>query len=138
MRYAHLSGAGMRTTFIFTLALAAALAGPLPAGHAGPVPEAADKALGPAWMSALVDTDGRLIHGAGAVSSIHDGVSGSYKVTFARSLEGCTGSVTPWFENTFAASRLGLNRDATAVVLIQSSSGTLRQGPFQMLVFCHR
>lgn len=128
----------MRTTSIFTLALAAALAGPFPAGHAGPAPEAADKALGPAWMSAFVDTDGRLINGAGAVSSTHDSVSGGYQVTFARSLEGCVGSVTPWFENTLAASRLGLNRNATAFVLLQSPSGTVRQGPFQMLVFCHR
>lgn len=128
----------MRTTFIFTLALSAAIAGPLPAAHAGPDPEAADRSLGPALMSAFVDTDGTLLRGAGAVSASHDSVSGSYKVTFARSLHGCVGSVTPWFENTIAASRLGLNRDAIAFVLLQSPAGVSRQGPFQLLVFCDR
>ncbi len=132
----------MQSKLIPALVLCAALTAagsPALAGEARhqTAPEAADKALGPAIMSAAVAPDGSLIHGSGAVSAGYSGTTRAYTITFARPLAGCVSAVTPkalvltaTTESTFT--------DRAVQVVMQGSGGLSVQAGFEVMVFCGR
>ena len=66
------------------LILTAALAGPA----------AGARTTGPAVLSAVVNADGTLARGIGAVSAQQTGVDGEYRVTFGRDVSGCAYTAT--------------------------------------------
>ena len=53
------------------------------------VPAAAGQHAAPTVLSAVVNADGTLARGIGAVSSQQTGVDGEYRVTFTRDVSGC-------------------------------------------------
>lgn len=128
---------------IRSLALIAALSGlaalsaPGAPALAGKAPEAADKALGPAILSAAVAPDGSLIHGSGAVSAGYSGATRAYTITFERPLAGCVSAVTPK-ALVFAATTESTLTDRAVQVVMQGGSGLSVQAGFELIVFCGR
>lgn len=127
----------MRAGLMLALALAGALA-------AAPVAAAPDQTLGPALLSAVVDSDGSLARGAGAVSSARLG-TGQYEVIFNRDVRDCTYGATVGSAATGGlapsaaspARRLGQDNG----VFVRVSAGTTGNNidrPFHLTAFCVR
>jgi hypothetical protein len=106
---------------------------------------APDNTLGMGLMSANVNADGTFVadSGSGVVSSTHDGV-GLYKVTFSRSLAGCScvgshfapdGSTNATVTVTGFCG-LGLDNKVVTVRTYLNSLATFQDRPFQLIVFC--
>lgn len=132
----------MQSKLIPALILCAALSAAGDAALAGKArhqtaPEAADKALGPAIMSAAVAPDGSLIHGSGAVSAGYSGATRAYTVTFARPLAGCVSALTPK-ALVFAATTESTFTDRAVQVVMQGGGGLSVQAGFELIVFCGR
>jgi hypothetical protein len=125
-----------------TLAL---IAGTISALARDKTPEAADKGLGMALMSAAVAYDGTLLSGAGAVSVTHN-FTGTYLVFFQRDLTGCQAVVSPGSASSNASVQAGsatanigpfVNSSTNHVeVFLRSSAGSAGDAYFMLLVFC--
>jgi hypothetical protein len=125
----------MRTGFL--LALTAVL---LPA----PAWAAPDDSLGMALMSAVVNDDGTLARGAGAVSSQKID-NGKVVVVFNRNVRECTYVATLGFANTNSlgiggtVDVRGYSADVNAVLVLTSSTAPSPSNmPFHLIVFCAR
>jgi hypothetical protein len=128
----------MRSKFLSALALTAALAASPAALEAAP-----DQTLGMAIMSALVEANGTLLSGAGAVSANRSIGTGFYQVFFNRSVLGCDYVATQSNPNINAydpplatiATAPGGSADRVLVV-VQDGEGTNVDRTFRMIVFC--
>jgi hypothetical protein len=110
--------------------------------ESGPMPRAPDRTLGVSMMSAMVRGDGTTAVGAGVVAS-ERAVTGFYRVTFVRSLTGCTflaGISTAG--DAVAPGNIITTRDpgAPSNIVVQTfSSGTTHADrDFAVMVFCTR
>ena len=119
---------------------------PIPgAGAPAAVPEAADKTLGMAIMSAGVAANGALVTGAGVVKVEPVG-TGFYKLEFDRGLQGCTCVVTPGDPGgsfltanlTSSATCGSVNFPNEAYAVFYNLQGNAANSAFTMIVFCPR
>lgn len=132
----------MRLHRILPLALAAVLtANPALAGKQAP--EAADKTLGTALMSARLDSFGNLHGGAGVTGVAHPS-TGVYIVTFSRSVVDCAYSGTAGFWAPLSApdafghvSVQPYDGNANSVIVGRgNAAGLAADGGFHLLVLC--
>ena len=127
----------MRRAIMFALVLATALVAAPAATRAAP-----DQTLGMALLSALVNSNGTLLGGAGATSS-NRRATGLYDVFFNRSVLGCDYVATQSNTNinnyvpplATIATAPGLSADRVFVV-VQDGAGTNVDRIFRMIVFC--
>jgi hypothetical protein len=106
-------------------------------------PAAADRTLGPAWMSAVVSSTGVLTRGSGAASAQRSAM-GLYRVLFERSVADCaftaSGNVNPFdggdvpYVNVY---QVPGDPNGVRLVLLEPPAGPV-DAPFQLLVFCHK
>ena len=106
-------------------------------------PTAADKTLGMALMSALVDSNGTVRGGTGVTSVTFLG-TGNYRVFFERSVRDCTFSATVGGEPGGATyvgpyANAGYDSEANAVRVYTFLNNTTGfSAIFHLLVFCHK
>jgi len=126
----------MRSKSFFALALATAFVAAPAATRAAP-----DQTLGMALMSALVNSNGTLLGGAGATSS-NQHSTGRYRVFFNRSVLGCgyVATRSHFFPNAHmdpATISTAPGDSASSVwVVVQEADGTYVDRIFGMIVFC--
>ena len=132
----------IRTSIAIVIA-AVSLAGSVIAGP-NVKPAAADQTLGMALMSAVVNADGSLARGSGAVSSVRT-TTGQYRVIFDRPIRDCTftasgGGATPGLSYLTTANVWSLPNDESGVGVITSANTTAADinSGFHLLVFCAR
>lgn len=126
---------------ILSAALAATLLLCQPAAAAR-AREGADKALGMAMMSAIVNLDGDLLGGAGATGSKKT-ATGRYEITFNRSVAGCTylGGISnntdglP-FSGAIVALSNTFSADNTVLVNTMNTDGSNFNASAMVMVFC--
>lgn len=124
------------------LAGLAVLAAASAAEARAPAPEAADKTLGMAILSASVAGDGSRVRDAG-VAAVERVSLGTFRVTFERSIATCTCTASAG-ANDVNAALYGLTAAAncpyfaadSARINIANSGGQLVDAPFHVLVFC--
>lgn len=124
-----------------SFALASALfAGPAFA-QSSPAPEAADKTLGMALMSAIVNRDGVLVGGSGVVSVQFDLDKMRYEVAFERDVSGCAHVATvgepdkdAW--DGYATTTRDITLGGKGVSVATILNGNLTKLPFHLIVFC--
>lgn len=92
-------------------------------------------------LSAVVDGDGTLVSGHGAISAERLGV-GRYTVSFNRDLTGCTRVVTPGSpgfgtngSEVYSTELFGTNEQVFAAMWKPDGSD-VRDGPFHLLILC--
>lgn len=116
-------------------------AAPLTMAPGGPVPEVADKTLGQAIMGVYVLSNGDvqpLLSTGGYVSAIR-GATGAYRVTFVRSLIGCTPVAFANSANRMivVSGPVGADMEAWDVSTFDLSDN-LADSQFSLLNFCGR
>ncbi|HEY1962280.1 MAG TPA: hypothetical protein VGG69_07675 [Rhizomicrobium sp.] len=121
----------MRVT-AFGYVCAVAFAGLLATAHTG-ARAAADKTLGMALLSAVVDQNGNLLYGNGAVS-VQKPDTGFYVITFARSVANCTSVASGNTDQTII--RVGIFAGDDESVSAEDAAGKAKDAAFQLLVFC--
>lgn len=126
----------MRSTHIFCLMLAAALATPPVPAMAGKSKVTADQKLGMAIMTAVVGYDGNLYGGSGATESAYNAAGKFYVVKFARPVADCV-SFASTLGNYIAngSAVQGASSEYVRVEVYRPSGGGVQQG-FQLLVYC--
>lgn len=135
-----------RTTIPAALALLMLSAAAAPANAAGKTrtPEAADRTLGFALMSAVVSETGTLLRGSGVKSVKKLEGSGSYEVIFERNVRACTyvASLTDEeFDSTQGGTAGSAPRGTNAAgvyVDTRNGAGVFTDLPFSLIVFCAR
>jgi hypothetical protein len=96
-------------------------------------PPAPDKTLGMALLSAVVDQNGNLLYGNGAVS-VQKPDTGFYVITFARSVANCTSVASGNTDQTII--RVGIFAGDDESVFAEDAAGNAKDAAFQLLVFC--
>ena len=117
----------------FRAAVLAATGAPALAGSAR---EAADKSLGMAIMTAVVDEEGNLIRGHGATGSAYNATSKFYIVTFARPVTRCVSLATTYNTNFANSTPVDFPTPSSVRVEIYRTSGGITSQGFQLLVYC--
>ena len=132
--------------YVLAFGLATALAAPPAFAQAAKsAPEAADMTLGMALMSAIVDAEGNLVSGAGAVSARKVNDQGFFEVFFQRTVGNCTSvasvggasyvsTIGHGMAETYNVANIGGGTGIT--VLTRDQSGVPVKRDFQVIVFC--
>jgi hypothetical protein len=130
--------------FASVVAAAAALAAGLAVAA---IPSAASARPGPVTLWAVVNVDGTLARGDGAVTAQATGVDGEYRVTFDRDVSGCAyvataGEATAFTTGPDDAITFGVapdNQDTSTVFALEYDAILARDSyssGFHLAVFC--
>jgi hypothetical protein len=126
-----------RITIVVAVTFAAGLTTGLLAVQ--PARTAPDRTLGMALLSAAVDSDGTLVHGAGVASSSRIS-AGTYLVRFDRNVRNCTSAaVHAGSSSLFGDINVVVawpSSPSANVTVYTSNPGGPTNGPFHLIVFC--